>query len=98
MARHVLRIKENGHARTIVNSEPCGKRGRGRPKQRWADGVVEDLVHCVVGIGESLFSAGMRGDVYFDRPEFTQDCSTNSDDIELQFTYKHYFRLFVCFE
>ena len=37
-----MRVKENEHTIRILNTEPGGKRERGRPRLR-IEGVVEDL-------------------------------------------------------
>jgi hypothetical protein len=42
-AGHVARIKENGHAYTILVGKPEGKRPLGRPTRRWEDNIRMDL-------------------------------------------------------
>ena len=42
-AGHVIRQDDDDLSRRVLLSEPGGKRPRGRPRLRWADGVEEDL-------------------------------------------------------
>jgi hypothetical protein len=41
-AGHVIRLKEQNPARTVLVAVVEGKRQRGRPKPRWEDGVMDD--------------------------------------------------------
>ena len=38
-----MQMKENEHARRILNTEPGRKWECGRPRLRWIDGMMEDL-------------------------------------------------------
>ena len=40
-SRQLIRIRETEPARRIHNTEPGGKRGRGRQRMRWIDVVLE---------------------------------------------------------
>jgi len=42
-AGHVIRQDDDDLSRTVLLSEPGGKRPRGRPKLRWEDRVEEDV-------------------------------------------------------
>ena len=42
-AGHVARMDDKEIIKRILNSNPGGQRGRGRPKLRWIDGVEHDL-------------------------------------------------------
>ena len=42
-AGHVARMDDKEITKSILNSNPGGQRGRGRPKLRWIDGVEHDL-------------------------------------------------------
>ena len=42
-AGHVIRQVDDDLSRTVLLSEPGGKRPRGRPRLRWEDGVEEDV-------------------------------------------------------
>ena len=40
---HVMRREETHVVRRVFDMEVPGRRGRGRPKRRWMDGIKEDL-------------------------------------------------------
>lgn len=42
-AGHVARMNTNRAPKILLNNNPDGRRGVGRPKKRWIDGVEEDL-------------------------------------------------------
>jgi hypothetical protein len=41
---HVVRMNPQGTVQKVFNSEPCGSRKIGRPKLRWKDGVLQDIM------------------------------------------------------
>ena len=42
-AGHLMRMNEMRAPLKLFNSEPAGRRGIGRPKNRWSDNVTADL-------------------------------------------------------
>ena len=42
-AGHVQRMNEEDVLKRIMKCTPEGKRGRGRPRLRWIDGILEDV-------------------------------------------------------
>ena len=44
-----MRIDDNESPKKILWTNPGGQRGRGRPKSRWLDGVVDDArkLRCI---------------------------------------------------
>ena len=48
---HVYRIEKEATARKCLFSNPCGSRGRGRPKTHWMD-VVTDEAACEIDVEE----------------------------------------------
>jgi hypothetical protein len=60
----------------IFNTNPEGKRGVGRPRLRWENGIVQDT--RVLGVN-SWKKAPLDRDEWA-RPGSTRDCRANDDD------------------
>jgi len=65
-------MDENELLKKIFWTKPGGQRGRGRPKSRWIDMVVE--------IGWRIPRIDVAGDICLSRPRPTQGCRANDDD------------------
>ena len=81
-AGHVARMDDKEIIKRILNSNPGGQRGRGRPKLRWIDGVEHDLrkIGCMNWKMVAQDRRRRVGGVCKRRPGSTPGCSASDDD------------------
>ena len=59
-AWHVARMEEGRSAFKILTGKPTGKRPLGRPRRRWEDNIIMDLVEIGISAGNWVDSVQDR--------------------------------------